>query len=231
MSFLLRSGITLLISAVLFFASTPEPSSAGSSGSRDIIWEIVSNCLDPNLKDYCSRCRWPIVPNICTGDASCRKTTEVWAKGTEYVAIRDRKMCGCPEGFVHGIAIPLNRVAGAEDPLRPDGIWDFAWTVAKKRIDDQSSIALVVNPPGHRSQDQLHVHIVRLRTDARLKLAKKKAANVCGLKEVWEKASELAADEGLNDYGVLVTSDPEKGFMIVVDKNSPEEMYTEEKCK
>ena len=230
MSFLLRRSISLLISAVLFLALIPGLSAAGSSGSRDIIWEMVSNCLDPNLKDYCKLCRWPIAPNAFTGDDSCGKTTEVWAKTTEFVAIRDRKMCGCPEDFVHGLAIPLHRITGVEDPLRPDGIWEFAWTLAKNRIDAQTSIALAVNPPARRSQDQLHVHIVRLRTDARLKLARKKSAHICCLEGVWEKAAELASDEGLNVYGVLVFRAPGKGYMVIVDKNSPEELYTEEKC-
>ena len=41
--------------------------------------------------------------------------------------VRDRKMCGCPADFVHGLTIPLRRVTGVEDPRLPDDIWAFAW--------------------------------------------------------------------------------------------------------
>ena len=227
---LLRRSVSVFIATVFCLALTSGPSSADPYGSRNIIWEIISNCLNPNIKDYCSRCLWPIAPNNCTGDNSCLKTTEIWQKSSEYVVIRDRKMCGCPESFVHGLAIPLAKVTGVEDPERPAGIWKFAWNEAGKRIDDQAAIALVVNPPVSRSQDQLHVHIVRLRTDARLKLAKRKSVKFCCLEDAWRKASELASEEGLGKYGVLVALAPEKGFLVVVDKNSPEEMYTEERC-
>ena len=87
--------------------------------------------------------------------------TEVWARSHDYVAIRDRKMCGCPSDFVYGLARPLQQVTGVESKNRPSGIWDFAWDVAKKRVPE-FEIALVVNPLTYRIQDQLHVHIVKL---------------------------------------------------------------------
>jgi len=79
-----------------------------------------------------------------------------------FTALRDIKMCGCPSDFVHGPALPIYRVTGVEDPLRPEGIWQFAWDVAIQRMKPES-IALVVTPRLHRSQNQLHVHLLRNR--------------------------------------------------------------------
>jgi CDP-diacylglycerol pyrophosphatase len=140
-------------------------------------------------------------------------------------------MCGCPEGFVHGLALPRWRVTGVEDPGSPDGIWEVAWNAACKRIEDESSIALVVNPKGRRSQDQLHVHIVRLQQDARQKFDKLTVTRVQCLHEVWKAAAQRAVSEGLDDYGVLVASNPQGGFMLLIEKNSPERTYTEERCR
>jgi CDP-diacylglycerol pyrophosphatase len=140
-------------------------------------------------------------------------------------------MCGCPEDFVHGLVVPRTRVTGVEDPRRPDGIWDFAWAAALKKICNPQTAALAVNPVAKRAQDQLHVHIVRLEPDARQRLLKAHATRVDKLGEVWSAAGKVAAAAGLADYGVLVAAHPEGGFIVAVDSVSPEKSYGVERCQ
>src|SRR5215469_14810930 len=106
---------------------------ATAGSSRDVLRDIVLQCLDPEQPRYCARCRWPQA-GTCDLEYPCTRTTEVWAQTQEYVAIRDIKMCGCPAGFVHGLAMPRYPVSGAEDWRRPDGIWRFGWEAARGRI-------------------------------------------------------------------------------------------------
>lgn len=201
-----------------------------SAGNPNALWEIVDRCMDPQAADYCTSCPSPLVGTRCATDRGCRETTEVWAETPEFVAIRDLKMCGCPDDFVHGLAIPRGRISGVEDPHRPEGIWPFAWSQALRRIPDESSIALVVNPAGTRSQDQLHVHLLRLRDDARAAFAAATTVHVPELSTVWSAAARLAETNHLPDYGVLVASDPAGGFLIVVDDGSPERLFGVERC-
>jgi CDP-diacylglycerol pyrophosphatase len=223
--------VLALISGVLIVIGISLALSPGMPNSRDVLWHIVTNCLDPTVADYCERCNRPRIDSSCLPRGDCENTIEVWAADEDYAVIRDIKMCGCPEEFLHGLILPRWRVTGVEDPGCPDGIWEVAWDVACKRIKDESSIALVVNPKGWRSQDQLHVHVVRLRQDARQKFDKLTMTRVQCLDEVWTAASQRAASEGLDDYGVLVASNPQGGFMLLVEKYSPERMYTEERCR
>lgn len=216
--------------AILFMAG-----GALAAGSRDILLEIVSNCVAPpdaaqSNADYCSRCPWPRKDAGCGPAPACRKSTEVWTLGENYVALRDIKMCGCPTGFVHGLALPRNPVRGVEDPSRPDGIWQFAWTATGGRID-AGSLALVVNPARRRSQDQLHVHILRLKEDARPRLAGILAGRADKLDEVWQIAARDAASRGLDDYGVLVARDADGRFAVAVTPDSPEAAFTESVCR
>ena len=218
--------VAALIQLFVFLAP-----SAQAAGSRDVLWDILTSCLDPGVAEYCTNCRSPRVGTPCAAVLPCQETTEVWAETAEYVAIRDRKMCGCPEGFVHGLVLPRQAVTGVEDPRRPDGIWSFAWTMAQQRIGDDSAAALAVNPPGRRAQDQLHVHVLRLRPDARERFAKAHTSQVRKLDEVWQAAARTAAAAGLSDYGILVASQPQGGFVVVVDKASPEKSYGIERCR
>src|SRR5215468_5098469 len=169
------SGIVALVLAA---ACAP----AGSS--RDALLRIVTDCLDTAAPRYCARCIAPQA-GACDLAYPCARTTEIWAESAEYVAIRDLKMCGCPAGFVHGLALPRYRVDGPDDPRRPDGIWGFAWDVARRRIDDEREIALLVNPAAFRTQDQLHVHLLRLLPGARERLAALEPVRVERPEEVW----------------------------------------------
>ncbi len=214
---------------VLTFGGCASRSSA--EPSRNILWRIVSECLDSAVSDYCATCLSPIA-GTCGADRSCRRTTDVWAETTAFVAIRDIKMCGCPDGFVHGLALPRTRVTGVEDPRRPAGIWPFAWAAAASRIDDPSAIALVVNPPDERTQDQLHVHLVRLGPDARSQVVGRSPARVDRLDQVWDVAARRAAAAALEHYGILVARDTaSSAYLVLVQRKSPEYEFTATTCK
>lgn len=227
----LRPGSRALFLVLFCLSTLGGVPSAGAAGSRDILWGIVSHCLDPGVADYCGTCRSPRVETNCAAKLACADTTEVWAENEQFVVLRDRKMCGCAGGFVHALVVPRARITGVEDPKRPDGIWEFAWSEAQKRLGGDRASALVVNPAGDRGQDQLHVHILRLKEDARRRFAKAPAARVPKLDEVWAVAGKVAAAAGLADYGILVTALPEGGFLVVVDPSSPEKDYALERCR
>jgi len=209
-------ALTLLLSAPVFAAD-----------KRDILWEIVSTCLDTGAKDYCSACVAPRTEAGC--DRPCRNSTQVWAESKEFVVLRDRKMCGCPEEFVHGLAIPRNRVTGVEDSGRPDGIWEYAWAAAAQRMPE-NEIALAVNPRGKRSQDQLHVHLVRVKRES-LPADPRQTARVDSLGSVWNAAAAKAVELAWQDYGVLVVKGADNGYLVVIDDDSTEKKYTRVQCR
>ena len=229
--FLFYPLIRALIFSLLILTGTSVAVPAVAEGAGDVLWEIVSSCLDPTVVDYCKLCRWPRTESTCPHDGNCTRTTEVWAETWDFAVIRDIKMCNCPEGFVHGLAIPRKRVTGIEDPNRPDGIWRFAWDTACKKIGDPSTIALAVNPQNLRSQDQLHIHIVRLKQDARKQLAEPPSSRLHYLDGVWPAAAQSAKERNLTDYGVIVITHPDGGYLVRVEKGSPEWLYTEAKCQ
>lgn len=125
--------------------------------------------------------------------------------------------------------MPRETVTGVEDPLRPEEIWPFAWSVGVERIEE-SSLALVVNPKSQRTQNQLHVHILRLNQDARQKFTEYDFAIVNDLNQVWKGAERVAIASGLSDYGVLVSSYSDNQFIVIVSKNSPEALFTKWQC-
>jgi CDP-diacylglycerol pyrophosphatase len=197
---------------------------------RDMLWHIVSTCLDVHKEDYCKQCISPRTDSLCARERECEETTEVWQESADYVAIRDIKMCGCGKNFLHGLAIPRAKITGVEDPRRSEAIWNFAWTAAKTRVNQENGIALIVNPTGKRSQDQLHVHIVRLQPDFLRRIAGTQSARVRSLDNIWGNAATIAARLNLQDYGVLVTKLPDGDFLVLVEEKSPEKTYTLWKC-
>ncbi len=198
--------------------------------NSDILLDIVRHCVDPKLENYCTRCRAPIAEVACTPETSCKKTTEVWSINTDYVAIRDIKMCGCPASFLHGLVMPLQVITGVEDPLRPEGIWQYAWDEAALRMEAEA-IALVVNPQNFRSQNQLHVHLVRLKPQARAEFKSMATGTSSNLLNVWKIAAELAKQQNLPDYGVLVSTEESGGFKVVVTTVSPGHLFTQYVCR
>ena len=195
----------------------------------DILLDIVTHCVNPVPGNYCNVCRVPRNDATCGPALECRKNTEVWALDDQYTAIRDIKMCGCPTAFVHGLALPLKPVRGVEDPARPDGIWQFAWDVAAQRIDP-ADIALVVNPLNHRSQNQLHVHLLRLLPAVRESLAQHTVGTVRQLHDVWSVAARGATGRAMQDYGVLVTRSDNGDYGVAITEESPEALFTRWRC-
>jgi hypothetical protein len=239
-------GPSMAMLRILFvFALVCAAAPAGAQFDRDILWKIVSNCLEPDAA-HAAPCPAPRqLGSLPVADpaAACRHSTDVWGEAAgQFVAIRDIKMCACvgDRGFVHGLAIPLTRVPGVEGPRRPDGIWQFAWDVALEKVgrEQRSAIGLAVNPRGLRGQDQLHIHIVRLREDYLRQLAAHpeyvvRAITVASLGQVWHVAPPPAGAEGAFDnFGLLVTSAGNAGYTVRVlsPTISPEGEFTQYQC-
>jgi len=208
---------------------------AGAESSRDQLRVLVQNCLDPERAGDAANCPAPVGDSDVADNARCRTTTQVWEKSTEYVAVRDLKMCGCPRWFEHGIAMPFALISGIESEELPEGIWQFAWDAARKRFNDPNSIALVVNSRLQRSQDQLHVHIVGLLEGARDRFPQGYSVNVANLDHVWAAARSLARERNMLDFGVVVVQGPEETFTLLVTdgdwSHSPEKQYTRYRCQ
>lgn len=207
----------LAAAAVLALLSAPARAKDAPPAAKDWLWHIVSRCVDVSAPGYCGRCLRP-APGRC-GKAACADETVVWDETADFVAIRDRKMCGCGGGFVHGLALPRTPVTGVEDPKRPEGIWAFAWKAARGKIPDEDRVLLAVNGPQRRSQDQLHVHLIRLAASGRERLAALDPERLARLDGVWAAAARSAARQGLRGwYGVAVARDASgKGFLVAAD--------------
>jgi CDP-diacylglycerol pyrophosphatase len=117
-----------------------------------------------------------------------------------------------------------------EDPNREEGIWQFAWDVAMQRIEPQS-IALAVNPKSQRSQNQLHIHLVRLDKNARSNLSQYTPVPIDSLEYIWSMAEKDAKAKGLHEYGVLVAQSSPGKYVVVTTPNSPEADFTIWKCE
>jgi CDP-diacylglycerol pyrophosphatase len=131
--------------------------------------------------------------------------------------------------------MPLALISGVESDNTPEGIWQFAWNVACKRIDDPNHIALAVNSRSQRSQDQLHIHIVQLLRGARDNFPQASSLTVDNLEHVWAVAKTFAHKKSMPDYGVLVVRGPGEKFTVVVTDgawaHSPEKDYTYYQCQ
>jgi CDP-diacylglycerol pyrophosphatase len=167
--------------------------------------------------------------------AICRETTDVWDQTADFVAIRDQKMCGCSGDFVHGLALPLRQVTGVEDPSKAAGIWRFAWDEAVKKIggQDKDAILIAANPRAQRTQDQLHIHLVRMAEGAREKLLDLRPLHVKDLAGVWDIAAQHAAASGLAEdgYGVAVFFDPaDDDFLVATSADNLEKTFSVFSC-
>ena len=203
--------------------------SSPSLANSNILLEIVQQCLRTDKPDYCEHCRAPQQIANCTGKTSCRATSEVWAENPEFVAIRDIKMCGCPPDFVHGLVMPKATVTGIEDSRRPDSIWTFSWQVALERLKTHE-IALAVNTLTKRTQNQLHVHVVRLRPGFHDKQSQHVVVTTRDLNAVWRLAQQAADERKMPEYGVLVSAAPNGEFLVTLTSQSPEGQFTQAVC-
>lgn len=221
-----RTVLKLLYLCILLFGFLQ---SSPSLANSNILLEIVQQCLRTDKPDYCEHCRAPQQIANCTGKTSCRATSEVWAENPEFVAIRDIKMCGCPPDFVHGLVMPKATVTGIEDSRRPDSIWTFSWQVALERLKTHE-IALAVNPLTKRTQNQLHVHVVRLRPGFHDKQSQHVVVTTRDLNAVWRLAQQAADERKMSEYGVLVSAAPNGEFLVTLTSQSPEGQFTQAVC-
>ena len=214
---------------VVFFVGSFFLVAGHTNDKRDILFNIVNQCLNTQVPDYCTRCQSPRQESVCEAKSTCKASIDVWHETPELIAMRDIKMCGCGPDFVHGLVIPKAKVTGVEDSKRPETIWAYAWGIAESKIQTNDK-ALAVNPQFRRSQDQLHIHIVKLKADARARLSELPLILVKDLNSVWAVAQRAANERQFSDYGVLVFDASQGGFLIAVTQESPEHTYTQVRC-
>ncbi|CAM8323085.1 CDP-diacylglycerol diphosphatase [Candidatus Methylopumilus planktonicus] len=214
---------------VILLLGSIYPSFALEISRSDILLNIATQCINPKTQNYCNQCVSPRIDSSCGNPQDCKNTTEIWSENEQFVSIRDIKMCGCSKDFIHGLTMPRSEVTGIEDIRRQEEIWQFAWETSKKIIEPDL-IALVVNPKSHRSQNQLHVHLVRIDPKVKNKFNAYIFTYVKNLDHVWETAGKLAAKNSLIDYGILVTRATSNQFTVLITPNSPESEFTIWKC-
>ena len=225
-----RATVWALLATSLGCAASGRVDPAGA------LWRIVSTCVDRASHGYCSCSAFSL---SCCSDPSTPDADVVWARTTQFVAIRDMKMCGCPAGFVAGLALPRTRVTGIEDPRRPEGIWPFAWEVARTRIPDERQIGLAVNPKDARTENQLHVHLLRLRPEARAWLDSSDTPGPAGaivltlptLDAVFAAVEARVGAARMADTGVLVARGWSGGWMVVITAGTSPQAFTINRCR
>jgi CDP-diacylglycerol pyrophosphatase len=200
-----------------------------ASANPDVLLDIVQNCVDASRPGYCAQCRAPQTVAMCPAKNACISSTDVWRESQDFVAIRDIKMCACPSNFVHGLVLPKAIVTGIEDPRRPDAIWQFAWDTAITRLSPEE-VVLAVNSKSKRTQNQLHVHLVRMKPNIEPKLNQAVTTHADQLQQIWQVAHEAAQSHQMQEYGILVTAKPQGGFRVVLTKESPEGQFTQAVC-
>lgn len=158
-------ALLLFIPLMLLACTSGQSSSrlnknSGPEGpAANALWGLLSQCINASGNQTCA-CP-SLLGSCCAGPASSYADA-VWATTPDFVALRDVKQCACPSEFVHGLALPRVKVTGIEDLNRPNAIWPFAWQTAATKIANPQEICLAINPPQARSQNQMHVHMMRL---------------------------------------------------------------------
>lgn len=198
------------------------------------LWEIAANCTShPVQWEPPKTCEGAMLPpsSLCASVVFQDKDGD-----PQSVTFNDNRMNPClasKPGFMHLLTIPRKRVCGNDDPARFDmasSIWGSAWNAAKSYLAKQQqegniadaaggmkNVALVVNSLQQRSQNQLHVHAVRLKPGARAEIMQLSPppVHVNSLQQVWEASDRLS--EGRASYGMLVMGDLENpGFLVAV---------------
>jgi CDP-diacylglycerol pyrophosphatase len=125
--------------------------------------------------------------------------------------------------------MPKATVTGIEDSRRPDSIWTFSWQVALERLKSHE-IALAVNPLTKRTQNQLHVHVVRLKPGFHEKQSQHVVVSTRDLNAVWRLAQQAADERKMPEYGVLVSAASNGEFLVTLTSQSPEGQFTQAVC-
>lgn len=208
----------------------------GGGPDSGALWAIVSRCVDRDTSGFCACGPFR---RSCCGDRTTPDADVVWARTRAFVAIRDLEMCGCPPGFVAGLALPRARVTGIEDPRRPEGIWPFAWGVARTRIPDERQIGLAINPKDARSENQMHVHLLRLRPETRAWLDTRDSAPPGGtivltlptLDAVFAAAEGRVGAARMADTGILVARARDGGWRAAITYRGSPQAFTVNGCR
>ncbi len=140
-----------------------------AAGMAVVALSIVARAADPDAL-------WKIVHGRCVPDATAGDPAPCAEVAADWAVLKDIV------GATQYLLIPTARVTGIESPaVLTDGAPNYfaaAWAarhlVAERAGHelDRDAIALAVNPPGARSQDQLHIHVDCIRPDVRDALAR-----------------------------------------------------------
>lgn len=114
---------------------------------------------------------WEIVHDRCVPGAKSGNPAPCIRVGPDDAVLKDIV------GHTQFLLIPTARITGIEDPaLLASGVPNYfghAWQ-ARNDVEaraghplPRSAIALAINPPGNRSQNQLHIHVDCIRPDVR----------------------------------------------------------------
>ena len=131
---------------------------AAQAGDPSALWKIIDGKCVPHMREAND-------PSPCA----------VVDLKTGYVVLKDLV------GVAQYLLMPAARIGGMESPeiLMPNApnYWDLAWRarlLTEARLGKalpRESLALTVNSPYGRTQDQLHIHIDCVRSDVRDALA------------------------------------------------------------
>ena len=150
------------------------------------LYAVVARAADPDAL-------WAIVHGRCVPDAAAGNPAPCVAVTADWAVLKDIV------GATQFLLIPTARITGIEspavlDPAAPN-YFAAAWQ-ARRYVDERAGhalpredIALAVNPPGARSQNQLHIHVDCVREDVRDALARMPAG------EAWEMLPEPLAGQ------------------------------------
>ena len=127
----------------------------------------VAHAADPDAL-------WKIVNGRCVPNAAAGNPAPCVEVQPDYAVLKD------VVGTTQFLLIPTARIAGIESPavLGPaaPNFFAAAWD-ARHHVEERAgkalprdAVALAINPPGARSQNQLHIHIDCLQPDVRLAL-------------------------------------------------------------
>jgi len=219
-------------------APAVQPATA-PGGKTDALWNLISLCINQSESKYCL-CSTMI--KTCCNDPDTPDEDVVWSLDKDFLVIRDIRQCGCPKGFVTAITMPRMKVTGIEDPKRPEGIWLFAWDTASRVIPDHGEIGLTINPQGRRSQNQMHVHIQRIKPETRKWFddpAMRRQASekyklifidLDDLGGVFKAVGEKVGISRMKDTGVLIVKSTNTGFQAMITFDKSPEAFVEKFC-